>query len=261
MENLIKSLNKLGLSRYEAQAYIGLTKIIRGKAEEIAEISQLPRSRIYDILKELEKKGFVEIKKGRPMIYTVVEPKIIFKKEKEKLLENLNSTENKLNELYTDEITEIQAPVWLIHNPDNIISKEMEIIKKANRYITIRIGFLLEKEGQNMIKTFQKIPKNVKICILANPVCYVEDKKIDIIKIFKDAKLDNLEILKADLPMMKMMIIDGREMFGTFAKFEGENNSIIPQTAIGVNNKYSEICNNFHKHFMRQFKKLKQMNM
>lgn len=261
MENLINSLNKLGLSRYEAQAYIGLTKIIRGKAEDIAEVSQLPRSRIYDILKELEKKGFVEIKKGRPMIYTVVEPNIIFRKEKEKLLENLNTTENKLNELYTDEITEIQAPVWLIHNPENIISKEVEIIKKANKSITIRIGFLLDREGQAMVKTFQKIPRNIQIKILANPICHVDGKKIDIIKIFTDAKLDNLEIIKADIPMMKMLIIDEKELFGTFAKFEGENDSIIPQTAIGVNNKYSEICSNFHKHFMRQFKKLKQMNM
>ena len=53
MEDLINSLKDLGLSRYEAKAYIGLTKIITGNADEIAEISNLPRSRVYDILNGL----------------------------------------------------------------------------------------------------------------------------------------------------------------------------------------------------------------
>lgn len=96
MESMINSLKDLGLNRYEAQAYIGLTRIIKGQADEIAEVSNLPRSRIYDILNELEKKGFVEIERGRSLKYTVVEPNIIFRKEKEELINRLNETEIKL---------------------------------------------------------------------------------------------------------------------------------------------------------------------
>ena len=36
MESIIESLEKIGLTRYEAKAYIGMTNIITGKAEEIA---------------------------------------------------------------------------------------------------------------------------------------------------------------------------------------------------------------------------------
>ncbi len=57
MEDMINSLKDLGLNRYEAKAYIGLTKIITGNADEIAEISDLPRSRVYETLNGLEKKG------------------------------------------------------------------------------------------------------------------------------------------------------------------------------------------------------------
>ncbi|MBR2558450.1 MAG: helix-turn-helix domain-containing protein, partial [Methanobrevibacter sp.] len=90
---MINSLKKLGLNRYEAQAYIGLTKIITGQADEIAEVSNLPRSRIYDILNQLENKGFVEITRSRPLRYTVIEPTVIFKQEKENLIDELQSTE------------------------------------------------------------------------------------------------------------------------------------------------------------------------
>ena len=58
MESIIESLEKFGLTRYEAKAYIGMTNLISGKAEEIAKVSEIPRSKIYNTLKELDKKGF-----------------------------------------------------------------------------------------------------------------------------------------------------------------------------------------------------------
>ena len=180
MENLIDSLKNLGLSRYEAKAYIWLTKIITGNADEIAEISDLPRSRVYDILNGLEKKGFVSIQRQRPLKYEAVEPNVIFKKEKEELISELNKTEQKLEEYYTNQISEIQAPVWLIHYPENIIEKEMSLIKKAEKSLTMRIGFLLPGEGELMVKVMNNLSKNVKIRILANPECCVDDEKIDI---------------------------------------------------------------------------------
>ncbi len=259
MENMINSLKDIGLNRYEAQAYIGLTKIISGTADEIAQISNLPRSRIYDILNELEKKGFVNIKRERPLKYQVIEPKIIFRKEKETLINNLNKTESKLEEIYKNQITEVQAPVWLIHSPEKIIEKEIEILKKSKKTITLRIGFLLEGEGEEMLKAFNEIPRSTKIRILANPYCYVNHEKIDIIKIFEKSKLNNLEIIPMDLPLIKLLIIDGKELYGTFAKFEGENNSIIPETAIGVCNQYEDICSNFDYHFIKQFNQISQI--
>ena len=260
MEKMINSLKKLGLNRYEAQAYIGLTKIITGQADEIAEVSNLPRSRIYDILNQLEKKGFVEITRSRPLRYTVIEPTVIFKQEKENLIDELQSTEKKLEELYLNNTSEVQAPVWLIHTTDNILEKEMEVIKKASKLITLRAGFLLKGEAQMMIKAFNHIPRSVKIKIIANKECYVENEKIEIIDIFKKAKLSNLEIVEADLPMMKMLIRDGRELVGTFARFEGENNSVKPETAIGVNNRYEALCKNFNDYFIKQFNMLNSFN-
>lgn len=256
MEKMIKSLKKLGLSRYESQAYIGLTKIITGQADEIAEISNLPRSRIYDILNQLEKKGFVEITRERPLKYTVIEPSVIFKKEKEDLIAALELSEKKLEELYLNNTSEVQAPVWLIHTAEGILEKEEEIIKKATKSITLRAGFLIKGEAQIMIKAFNYLPRNVEIKIIANRECYVNNEKIDIVRMFKNAKLSNLHIVEADLPMIKMLIRDEKELIGTFARFEGENNSIIHESVIGVNNRYEALCKNFNDYFIKQFKML-----
>lgn len=190
----------------------------------------------------------------------MVEPKVIFKKQKAKLIEEFEFSKNKLEEIYTNEISEVKAPVWLIHTPENIISKESEIIKKAKKSITIKIGFLLENEGKAMIKAFGEIPRTVKIRIVSNISSNVGDKQIDIIKLFEKSSLPNLEVVKGDLPMMKMLIRDGEELFGTFVKFNPETKSIYQETAIGVNNQYADICKNFDEYFLKEFEKIKLIN-
>lgn len=256
MENKsINSLRKLGLSTYEAQAYIAINSMISGKAIEISENSGIPRSKIYNVLKQLHEKGYVEIQRGRPLKYTVVPAKDIFEKQKDKLIKELNETEEKLTNSYENQISQVQAPIWLIHSSEKIIKKEIEIIKRTKKTLNMRIGFLLDGEAEKLIETFEKLPKEVEINILASPQCYIDNKKIEIIKTFKTANLNNLNIIKADVPFVKMMIRDGYEMFHTYTKFSGAEKNIISNSAIGIWNQYKDIANNYDKRFNAQFKK------
>ena len=181
----------------------------------------------------------MEIERGRPLKYKDIAPNVIFKKEKEKekLFQDLNESERKLTETYNNEISEVQAPVWLIRTPENIIEKEINLIKQSRKLITLRAGFLLKGEAQEMLNAFNSIPRNVKIKIIVNNECYVDGEKIEIGKIFKKSKISNLEVIISELPVMKMLIIDEKELFGTFAEIDGKNNSVNTQTLIGVNNK------------------------
>ena len=257
MESIIEGLEKLGLTRYEAKAYIGMTNLISGKAEEIAKVSEIPRSKIYNTLKELDKKGFITITHTRPLEYQVVPPSEIFKKKKEELMKELEEAGEKLDELYNDQLSEIKAPVWLIKTSDNIISKEIEIVKRARKSINMRIGFLLEGEGEALIKAFKELPRGIPIKIMATPECYINGEKLEIIKMFEEAKLENLEIIETDIKFVKIIIRDGKELFRTIVKFTGEEKSVLPETSVGVQNRYEDICQNFDERFLNQFNKLK----
>ena len=72
------SLKTMGLTDYEATTYLALTSMISGTATEISMASKVPRSRVYDILKAMARKGFVEIERGRPLKYNVVPPAEVF---------------------------------------------------------------------------------------------------------------------------------------------------------------------------------------
>ncbi|MBC7119529.1 MAG: helix-turn-helix domain-containing protein [Methanobacteriaceae archaeon] len=55
------------MTEYESNTYITLNSLISAAATEISQKSKVPRSRIYDILRSLESKGFIEIEKGKPL--------------------------------------------------------------------------------------------------------------------------------------------------------------------------------------------------
>src|SRR5215475_6329211 len=69
-----RRLVELGLTGYEASAYIALTKRGHATASEAASIAELPRQRIYDVLDGLVAQGFATVKPGRPARYTAAAP-------------------------------------------------------------------------------------------------------------------------------------------------------------------------------------------
>lgn len=68
------ALLNLGLNRYEAGAYVALTRRGRATGAEVARIAGLPRQRIYDVLDGLVSRGLATVEPGRPASYAAVDP-------------------------------------------------------------------------------------------------------------------------------------------------------------------------------------------
>lgn len=253
MDENISVLKGIGLTLYEAQAYVTLTSLISSTASEISDKSGIPRSKIYDVLKGLVKKNFIEVEDGRPMTYNVKSPVEVLSKEKERINFDIDDTITRLTYIYENSMSQVQAPIWRIYGVDKIISQELEIIKRAKTSINMRIGFLFESEGEQLVKAL-KNRQDLKINILASPTCYINDEKFDIISFFKE---NDINIQKADIPFVKLLISDSKEMIHTYTKFTEDKRSVIPETAIGIWNKYEDIARNYDERFMNQLKKLK----
>ncbi|HEX2169977.1 MAG TPA: helix-turn-helix domain-containing protein [Nitrososphaera sp.] len=72
------SLEEFGLSKYEARAY--LTMIGKGSlaVSEIAYYANLPRTKVYQTIKKLEKKKLAVISKQKPLICSAIPPEEAF---------------------------------------------------------------------------------------------------------------------------------------------------------------------------------------
>ncbi len=247
-----KSLKIMGLTDYEARTYLALTSMISGTASEISLHSKIPRSRIYDVLKEMAEKGFVEIERGRPLKYSVISPMEVFKINKKRMLKELEKAEQQLTNIYDNQISQVSAPIWLIHGPDKIIKKELEIISRAKKTINIRAGFMFEGELELIKEKLNKAAKRgVLIKIMAAPYTFIGQEKVDLAQ-----ELNGIsgQVRTYQIPFVKMIVRDETEMMLIFSKFSGEDHQALPISAIGVWNQYKEIAQNYAQVFEQMWK-------
>jgi sugar-specific transcriptional regulator TrmB len=76
--DLTGSLEEFGLSKYEARAYLTMTGKGSLAASEIAYYANLPRTKIYQTIKKLEKKRLAIISKQKPLICSAIPPEEAF---------------------------------------------------------------------------------------------------------------------------------------------------------------------------------------
>src|SRR3989338_6760775 len=90
-EFLSKLRNLFGLNLYEVRIWTALLSRGVSTAGELSDIGNVPRSRAYDVLESLEKKGFVMMKLGKPIKYLAVKPDEIIGRLKEHIVTDAES--------------------------------------------------------------------------------------------------------------------------------------------------------------------------
>jgi len=154
---LVKSelINKIKdyfyLNVYETKVWLALLGKGLATAGEIAELSGVPRSRTYDVLESLEKKGFAIVKIGKPVKYLGVKPKMIIEKLKNNVrkeaedkvvtLSGIKETDEftQLEELYNGGISPIKREdiSAALKGKSNISNYLKEIITNAKKEVII----------------------------------------------------------------------------------------------------------------------------
>jgi sugar-specific transcriptional regulator TrmB len=181
---LIKKLKGyFDLNIYETKVWLALLSKGISSAGEVAEISGVPRSRTYDVLESLEKRGFVIQKLGKPVKYIAVKPEIVIEKlknnatahaeEKLKTLSTLKDTTEfkELKNLHKTGIEPIKNHELStsIKGRSNLYLQMRSIMESATRTIHLTSSaFELTKKMKMFKDTFKKLNKrgvDIKVMI------------------------------------------------------------------------------------------------
>jgi HTH-type transcriptional regulator, sugar sensing transcriptional regulator len=212
------------LNVYETKIWLALLGKGVASAGEIATISGVPRSRTYDVLESLEKKGFAIIKLGKPVKYLGVKPRIILEKmkgsirrdaeDKIVMLSNIKETEEfqKLEEMYKGAIAPVKREDLSasIKGKSNISNHLREILQNAQKEVIICTDV---KDLLSKIKLFQQTfdllkKANIKI----NLALFGDDESIKQAKTKFDVKIKAINI------DTKFFIIDRQEILFYLSK-------------------------------------------
>ena len=92
------------LNLYEVKVWTSLLSRGVSTAGELSNISDVPRSRTYDILESLEKKGFIIMKIGKPIKFIALKPEEVIDRVKRNMLFNAQEKAKRLEQLKDDDV-------------------------------------------------------------------------------------------------------------------------------------------------------------
>ncbi|MEK6846136.1 MAG: helix-turn-helix domain-containing protein [Nanoarchaeota archaeon] len=183
-EELLSKLRRyFDINLYEVKLWTALLSRGVSTAGELSDIADVPRSRSYDVLETLEKKGFVVMKLGKPIKYIAIPPNEVIDRvkkgmnveaqEKVKRLETVKGSPllTELESLHTNGIalvdpSEVSGCLRGRNNLYNHIELLMKEAKNSVNIVTTEKGFLRKVEG--LLPTMEKASKRgVKIKIAA----------------------------------------------------------------------------------------------
>lgn len=183
-EELMSKLRRyFNLNLYEVRIWTALLSRGVSTAGELSDIGRVPRSRAYDVLETLEKKGFVVMKLGKPIKYIAVEPAEVVERVKKLIQQEADGNILKLKELNeTDVIKELDSlfkhGIEFVDSTDlsgairgrqNLYTHLETMIKDADKSITLVTtakGFVQKTEALKPV--LQKLAKKgVRIRIVA----------------------------------------------------------------------------------------------
>ena len=224
-QNLLEKLKDVGINSDEAMIWTALLSRGVSSAGELSDIANVPRSRSYDVLESLEKKGFVIMKIGKPIKYIAVPPNEVLERVKKNVNDQAKTDLERLQELdgsdVINELTTLHNLGLDKHDPveytgsvkgkDNLHAQINKLIKEAEEeIILVTTNDYIHKKAVILQRNLQAAyDRGVKIKIMAP---HTDAPEIQQLKNIADVKNFDLKarFCLVDNKSVIFMLTDGK---------------------------------------------------
>jgi len=214
-QEILKKIREyFNLNIYETKVWHALLSKGIATAGEIAQISEVPRSRTYDVLESLEKQGFAVEKLGKPVKYIAVNPSTVLERLKSNVMREADERTKMLAEIKT---SEDYKQIELLHKQGIIPTHSVEIsgmIKgRSNVYNHLKEMISNAKKEVIISTNSDELVKKKLLKHLSNSL-----KRKDVsVKIAVSGEItDEIKSLNAEIKNLEIngrfCVIDGKEV-------------------------------------------------
>ncbi len=233
-ELLSKLRRYFDLNLYEVKLWAALLSRGVSTAGELSDIADVPRSRSYDVLESLEKKGFVIMKLGKPIKYIAIPPSEVVDRVKKNMnndaLEKIKRLDTvkgspllgELESLHTNGIalvdpSEMSGCLRGRNNLYNHLDLLIKDAKKSVNIVTTEKGFMRKAEG--LKASLEKAKKKGVRIRIAAPITKDNKKQVDSLRGIADIKHNdkiNSRFVTVDGKDMVFMTLDDKEVHPSY---------------------------------------------
>ena len=174
-ERELSALRHLGLNEYESRIYLVLVRKGPIKAGEISFFGQVPRTKTYGAIRELERKGLLRVIPGKPELYAASSPSEVLMPLVTRLNGEVRETEELVHALTLTfesskyvkrEMPKEASEIWEIEGRQGIFNKLSQIMTDASKsinYCTSAAGLVRAyKAHSEILESARKRRANVR---------------------------------------------------------------------------------------------------
>lgn len=147
-EKTERALLDLGLTSYEIKAYSTLVQYGPMTAISISKQSNVPYSKIYDVLSSLEKKGWIETDHSRPSKFYPKPPSTSLETMRMKIDAERKKNEvqviSELSPLFEKRGSKERPDIWIVRGQFNILTKLKEMLESCTTDLMVATPLVLD---------------------------------------------------------------------------------------------------------------------
>ena len=134
----VEALRELGLSEYESRAYAVLVAVGKMTPREVSSAANIPYTKVYEVLKKLEARGWVIKVSNSPLVYAPRRPEAAIAELKNSLENKLRRAEEALSKL--EKVgggSIVPAGMYLIRSFDSLKQTIRRLVLEADELLVI----------------------------------------------------------------------------------------------------------------------------
>lgn len=144
----VEQLERFGLSAYAARTFVALASLGTGTARDVSQVSEVPRTRVYDAADELHDQGLVDIQQSSPKEFWAISAETASRTFEHELQRRSEILRTALDELEPAERRAEQRGVWTVDGQTAITDRVLEFFASADDEIVyMTVEDLLTEEA------------------------------------------------------------------------------------------------------------------
>ena len=201
----IEQLERFGLSTYAARTFVALVMLGTGTAKDVGRASEVPRTRVYDAIEELQGFGLVDVQQASPKKFWAISAETTVGTFEREMDERLSILVRALDELEPIERPEEQRGVWTVDSQSSVTDRVIEFIGEADEevvYMTVE-----DLLTDDVVEALRGAAERDATIHLGGVSSEVQERIQDDIH---DAEMFESLWVWSDTPAGRLMMVDGR---------------------------------------------------
>ncbi|WP_247000652.1 TrmB family transcriptional regulator [Halosolutus gelatinilyticus] len=137
-EQAVQFLESLGLTEYEARCFVALSRVPMATASQIANLSDVPRSRVYDAVDRLHRRGLVDVQQSEPRKYRAISSDAALESLKERYEASLDAAAEALSNLHRSKELE-EKGAWAIADHEHVTDRIRSFLDEATDEVYVLV--------------------------------------------------------------------------------------------------------------------------